>query len=170
MSVYNNCIKISQYSGMNFLICYRIINLFSVISLLFIVACQNTHSVPNDLADKISIQLRDTDPKAVGYFFESEEQTDADNMIIVYRIIRRDLIDDLWPAKKEIIFHFRSTINGAKAYNGWYLEYVEGEYIHYLAITESYQFDWNYKSYQTSAGLRRGIVSLSAMKKVSFNN
>jgi len=132
---------------------------------LMLSSCLKTPASPEALAQAITEELRDLDPKGKGAFFDSRQDFSDQEMVLVYHISRQDDSDDPWARRRELHYFFRAAPDDPEAPGGWFLERIGGDYLEYLGVAEGLQFDWDYEFYQTANGSREGIAGLSGLKR-----
>jgi hypothetical protein len=130
------------------------------------ISCRKVAPGPESLAKSLAEQIRDADPKGAGVFFEGQEHPAEDQLIITYRISRQDDQDDVWDRQRMVHFIFLPAPDDPHSVGGWYLERMAGDYLEYLGVAQGLQFDWDYQSYQSTAGSGHGIIGLAGTKSV----
>jgi hypothetical protein len=129
-------------------------------------SCRTTALSPESLAQNLASAIRDADPQGSGIFFEGKESSAPDQLVVTYRLSRKDDQDDVWARKRMLNFIFRPAPDDPGSIGGWYLERIQGDYLDYVGIAEGLQFDWDYCSYNTKFGSGHGIVGLAGTKSV----
>jgi hypothetical protein len=129
-------------------------------------SCRTAALSPESLAQNLASAIRDADPQGSGIFFIGKESPSADQLVVTYRISRKDDQDDVWARKRMLNFLFRPAPDDPGSVGGWYLERIQGDYLDYVGVAEGLQFDWDYCSYSTKFGSGHGIIGLAGTKNV----
>jgi hypothetical protein len=130
------------------------------------LSCRTAPLSPESLAQNLASAIRDADPQGAGIFFEGREAPSQEQLVITYRVSRKDDQDDVWARKRMLQFLFRPAPEDPGSVGGWYLERIQGDYLEYVGVAEGLQFDWDYSSYNTQFGSGHGIVGLAGAKHV----
>jgi hypothetical protein len=130
------------------------------------LSCRQTPSSPEGLARVLAEQIRDADPQGSGVFFDEKLDQAPQQLVITYRISRKDDQDDVWARKRLVHFIFRPAPDDPNSVGGWYLERIAGDYLEYLGVSLGLQFEWDHRSYLTDQGSGYGIIAVAGARKV----